>query len=478
MDSRIHFFSQKDVISKKVASERLGVRGRQANEFAELGFPILPGFILDTEIASEIDPKTIKKDISVLLEKCAGMVGKTYGDAKNPMLVKVVISSNLAITTYPALHNFGLVKPTIGGFDEWVGEDFAAHEVLFLVRGMLKIEERIKELEDKTKEQEEIASCLTSLDRALGIAGPSNELGKKPDAREMKITKTAAQYMDEYAEYFPKGFFDAPEEQLMITLSEISKMLQMDDQNDRDTALLIQPMVYGNYGKDSCSGDYFSRNVVTGNKKLQGRFFRGRFNETGASGQDISKIDPTHLKQLEKIAWTLEDKFKEIRQIRFTVEKGKLWLIEQRLVDQKSTQADIKLLLDLAGRKIVGNDYVVKAIEPLRLNEILHPIIDASSVKGLKNWKGGIAGAPGAAIGRVFFSTDALLEAKKNAHQQGEDERFILCLISSFAEDVKAIEVSTGVLTAEGGYSAHASVVARQYGKVSLVAPDLKIKGK
>ena len=109
MDSRIHFFSQKDVIPKKVAPELLGIRGRQANEFAELGFPILPGFILDTEIASEIDTAAIKKDLKALLDKCAKLAGKTYGDAENPMLLKVVVSSNLAISTYPTLHNFGLV---------------------------------------------------------------------------------------------------------------------------------------------------------------------------------------------------------------------------------------------------------------------------------------------------------------------------------------------------------------------------------
>ncbi|MDR1251583.1 MAG: pyruvate, phosphate dikinase [Treponema sp.] len=475
MDSRIHFFSQKDVIPPKVAPELLGIRGRQANEFAELGFPILPGFILDTEIASEIDTKVIRKDIKTLLEKCAGLAGKTYGDTKNPMLLKVVISSNLAITTYPALHNFGLVKPAIEGFTNWVGEDFAIHELLFLVRGMLKIEKRIKELEDKPKEQEEIASMLKRLSVMLGISGPSNELREKE--KPIPIDKSAGEYMDEYAKYFPQGFFDDAESQLLIVLSEISKMLQMDDQNDHDTALLIQPMVYGNYGKASCAGDFYSRNIVTGDKKLQGVFFRGKFNEFGATGQEINKIDAAYLKELEKIAWALEDKFKEIRQIRFTIENGKLWLIEQRLVDQKSTQADIKLLLDLAKRKIVDNAYAVKAIDPLRLNEILHPVINTPSVKDLKFWKGGIAGAPGAAIGKVYFSTNALLEAKKLAQQKGEDDRCILVAISSFAEDVKAIEVSTGVLTAEGGYSAHASVVARQYGKVSLVSTALKIKG-
>jgi pyruvate,orthophosphate dikinase len=478
MDTRIHFFSAKDVIPKKVAPELLGIRGRQANEFAELGFPILPGFILDASLVSHIKGGAIKKDVVSLLERCAAMVGKKYGDPENPMLLKVVISSNLAVSAYPTLHNFGLVKPVIQGFAHWVGDAFAAHEVLFLVRGMLQIEERIKELEAKTQEREEIASRLKTLGRLLGITGPSNEIGKKEDAGALKIDKSAGEYMDEYAPYFPPGFFEDAGEQLRITLEEIAKLLSMDDQNDQDTALMVQPMVYGNYGKDSCSGSYFSRNVVTGEKKLQGEFYREKFNEIDAQGQGIEKINPAHLKKLQEIAWTLEDKFKEIRQIRFTVENGKLWLIEQRPVDQKSTQADIKLLLDLAKRKVVDNAFVVKAIDPLRLNEILHPIIDIPSVKTLKKWSGGIAGAPGAAIGRACFSTESLLEARKSALQKGEDSRFVLVMTSSFAEDVKAIEVATGVLTAEGGYSAHASVVARQYGKVSLVAPTMRIKGQ
>jgi pyruvate,orthophosphate dikinase len=476
MDSRIHFFSQKDIIPAKIAPDLLGIRGRQANEFAELGFPILPGFILDTEIASNIKTGAIRKDLAALLDKCGGMVGKKYGDAENPMLLKIVISSNLAITTYPALHDFGLVKPCIGGFAKRVGNNFAAQEVLFLIRGMLKLEERIKGLEADAGKLEEIRSRLKILDRILGIRRPSNELGQKE--AELKISKTAAEYMDEYAKYFPPGFFENAETQLLLALEEISRMFRMDDQNDNDTAILIAPMVYGNYGKDSCSGDYFSRNVVTGEKKLQGRFFREEFDESAAVGQDIGKIDPKHLGELQKIAWTLEDKFKEIRRIRFTVENGKLWLIDQRPVEQKSTQADIKLLLDLAERKVVDKACLLKSIDPLRLNEILHPVIDPAGVKGLKSWTGGLAGAPGAAIGRVYFSTDSLLEAQKTALQRGLDTRFILVLISSFAEDVKAIEMSTGVLTAEGGYSAHASVVARQYGKVSLVAPELRIRGK
>ena len=463
MDNRIHFFSHIDVISKKVNPELLGIRGRQANEFAELGFPILPGFILDARLMAQYDQADMKKDLKALLDKCAALVGKTFGDAGEPMLLKCVVSTNLAVSNYPTLHNFGLVRATIPGFAKNVGDNFAAHEVLFLVRGMLRVEERIAELEEREQDRVRVAEVLSRLGKELASDRPS---------------KSALKIMDEYESYLPAGFFDSAFGQLELTLKEIARLLAKDDQNDGDTALMIQPMVYGNYGKDSCSGYFNTRDVVTGNKQLQGVFFREKFNEIGAQGQDISKIGEQHLADLQKIGWALEDRFKEIRQIRFTVEKGKLWLIEQRAVDAKSTQADIRLLLDLAKRKIVEDAYIVKAIEPGRLNEILHPIIDKASTKGLPVFSGGIAGAPGASIGRAYFSTDALLEARKSALQKGEDHRFLLCMPSTFAEDVKAIEVSTGVLSCEGGYSAHASVVARQYGKVSLVVTEMKIRGK
>jgi pyruvate,orthophosphate dikinase len=284
--------------------------------------------------------------------------------------------------------------------------------------------------------------------------------------------------MERFMDVLPAGFFDDPWQQFDITLRRISHMLKLDEQDDSDTALLIQPMVYGNYGKGSCSGAFYTRNVVDGVKKLQGEFFVERFNEIGASGDDINRIAPKHLKDLQRMAISLEDHHREIRQIRFTVEKDKLWLIEQRQVMAKSTQADLKLYLDLNKRKVVDDAFVINAIQPARLNEILHPVVDLGSVKKLKAASGGITGAPGAAIGRAFFSTDSLLDAYRDAQLKGEDRRMILVMSSTFAEDVKAIEVATGVMSCEGGYSAHASVVARQYGKVSLVKPDMKIRGK
>ena len=463
MKSNVHYFSQKEIIPKTVSPDILGQRGRQANEFAELGLPILPGFVIDSEIASNLAGEKILEKIKPYIKKVENEVGKTYNNEKNPLVLKIVISSNLAVSNYPTLHNFGLTSNTINGFNSFVGENFGNHELMFMIRGMLKIEEKIAEFENRDNDLKKIQKTLSELNAILG-----ND----------KIEKNANDIAAEYKNFLPKGFFDDAWTQLEEALLRISQMLYLDEQNADDTAILVQPMVYGNYGKDSSSGEFYTRNIVTGEKKLQGEFFVERFNEIGAKGDDINKIGSSHLKQMEKIAGQIEDYIKEIRMVRFTIENGKLWLIEQRQVVAKSMQADIKFLLDLYERKVADDIFVIKSVNPGRLSEILHPVVDLSSVKKLTGFSGGIAGAPGSAIGRIYFSTESLMEAYREAQLKGNDKRLILCMASTFAEDVKAIEVASGVLSCEGGYSAHASVVARQYGKTSLVLPDMKIRGK
>jgi pyruvate,orthophosphate dikinase len=462
MKKNIHFFDQGEATVKPQGLERIGIRGRLAMELAHLDLPILPGFVIDADVASHLGDFDVWSALRPWMDRLAKLTGKSFGDVDNPMLVKIVISPNLVIASYPTLHNFGLTDKTLTGFNHYVGENFGWHELQFLARGSLEIEIAIAEFENKEKEVKSLKQALKDLDA---------ELDSEMDAKKRK--SSVARYRD----MLPDGYFDDPFDQLEIALKRISHLLSLSDQNQEDTALIIQPMVYGNYGKDSLNGQFYTRNIVTGDKEIQGEFFQNKFNAIGTSGSDIADIAKSYHSELEKISRAVEDHFLDIRSIRFTVENKRLWLIDQRSVMTKSTQADIRLLLDLHARKIVDDEYVVKQIKPGQLNEILHPIIDFTSVKGLPCLTGGITGAPGAAIGRVFFSTDGLLEAHKIAQQKGQDTKLILCLVSSFAEDVKAIEVATGVLSTEGGYSAHASVVARQYGKVSLVKPEMKIKG-
>ena len=460
MSKSIHFFSNKESLKSNIDKTILGIRGRQLNEFSELGLPIVPGLVMDATITQDLQQANALPLLRPFLKKMGEAVKKEFGDAENPLLLKLVISPNLVIANYPTLHNFGLAKTTIGGFEKKVGKDFASHEVLFLLRGIFSILYKIAELEGDGAKQELYKEQLEKI---------GNELKKE------KRTESGETVMDMYQPYLPQEFFSTAEVQLNKTIQLISTLLSLEPDNENDVALLIQPLVYGNYDKESFSGRFFSRNIVTGEKKLQGMFFQEKFDEVDAVGKDINDIKPAYLEQLEAIAWQLEDHSKDVREIRFTIEAGKLWLIEQKSVEAKSTIALVHFLLDLYNRKIVDAEYVVKNVKPGQLNEILHPVINMASVKNLQHSKGGIAGAPGAAVGRVYFSADSLIEAQRIARLQSADTRCILCVPASYAGDVKAIEVSTGVLSNEGGYSAHASVVSRQYGKISLVRPDMKI---
>lgn len=463
ISNNIHFFNSKETVGKKVDKNLLGIRGRQANEFAELKLPILPGIIIDASVVQDLGDVKIYSEISSYLSKFGSEVKKTYGDPDSPLLLKLVISPNMLITSYPTLHNFGLTKDTVIGFQENVGEDFAANEVLFLLNGILTVVLKIEELEKNDQKVKDLEKVLHEIKESMKMG----KIGLKPGA-----------IMDKYSKFLPKHFFDDCKVQLEESIHLIARLLTLEEDTDHDVALLIQPMVYGNYSKDSYSGSFFSRNIVNGEKKLQGQFFAEKFNEVNAEGKDINSIKPEYLKHLQQIAWQLEDYTKDIRNIRFTIEAGRLWLIEQKSVEAKSTISMVQILLDLYNRKIVDAEYVVRAVKPGQLNEILHPVIDIMSTKGMKSSKGGIAGAPGAAVGRVYFTADSLIEAQRAAKLQGLDTRCILCMPATYAGDVKGIEVSTGVISNEGGYSAHASVVARQYGKISLVRPDMKISGK
>ena len=463
MAKNVHFFSSNESTGKDTILEKIGIRGRRAMELAALDLPILPGFVFDSEITSQMDTLPLKSKLKSYIKKLETGTGKEFGNPDNPMLLKIVISPNLVIATYPTLHNYGLTSETLNGFMKFVGKNFSQHEVQFLLKGNLEIERRIAELEERSKDVEAIEKAIKELDVDLG---------------EERTTAERKKSVEKYLKLLPEGFFTDAYVQLEISLKRISKMMELDELNQNDTALLIQPMVYGNYGKDSSSGYFFTRNIVTGQKELQGEFYQSAFDSIGAKGKDINTINKQYLNQFENIAREVEDHFKEIRSIRFTIENKKLWLIEQRHVMTKSTRSEMRTLLDLYNRKKIDAEFVVKSVKPNQLNEILHPVLNLNSIKKMKSLAGGITGAPGAAIGRVFFTTDGLLEAFKEAQHKGQDTNLILCMTATFAEDVKAIEVARGVLSSEGGYAAHASVVARQYGKVSLVKTEMKIQGR
>ena len=432
MDKAVHFFSRNKYVKDTKVWERFGIRGKQAMEFAALNLPIVPGFILDSQIAAHLDDFERAAELPDLITQFEKETGKTFNDPKNPLLLKVVISPNLAIVHYPTLHNFGLTDETVSGFADYVGEQFGYHEILFLIHGIFQVEKKIAELNNDKKNIKLYSDKIAKLDSVLNEETGISKLKK---------------ILEEMRGLLPDDFFTNAYSQLEYCLRRISTLLNLDELDNEDAAMIVQPMVYGNYGNDSGSGEYATRNPVTGDGAIHGWYVPDTFNSEDRKGQDVTSLAPKYVKELDKTARTVEDHFMEIRSIRFTIENKKLWFVDQRPLVTKSTQADIQLLLDLHKRKKIDDAFLIHALKPDQLNEILHPVIHPESVKSFTDISGGIAGAPGAAIGRVYFTTDSLLEAYRNAQQQNEDTRMILCMPATFADDVKAIEVATGVLS-------------------------------
>ncbi len=457
-----YFITNKTSAKKLPDSDLIGIRGKQAYDLVKMDLPVVPGCILNTEISSKLGKeKDILSVLKPFFDYYQKLSGKVFDSPENPMLLKIVLSSNLAIAAYPTLHNFGLADNTFDGFSEFVGTDFANHEFLFMLNGLFQVELRIAEILEDNKALDKYKKNISKLK------------GLNTD-KKINYTKVIGELKNE----LDPGLFRSASEQLEIVLKRISYLIEIEDTEETGVAILIQPMVYGNYGKDSYSGYFTTRDAITGDGNITGEFFQNKFNSAESTGKAIKSIDKKYYTQFVDLSDKLESEYREIRKVGFTIESGRLSLINQNPINEKSTRADIKLLLDLHAKKKISDKDVINGIKPGQLNELLHPVIDMSTVKNLKRIDGGISGAPGAAIGRVFFSTEALLEEYKNARLNDQDDRLILCLVSSFAEDVKAIELASGVLSSEGGYSAHASVVARQYGKISLVNPAIKISGK
>ncbi len=450
MDNIINFNKDLKNVDDKIF-KKAGIRGRRAIELATMGLPIAPGFIITSELTKQLPRINIKQIIKTAVTQIEKDIDKGFGNPKNPLLLKVVLSSDLNVPFFPSIHNAGLNENTVTGFAGFTGEDFAYGEHIFLLHS--------------------IATKINNLDendiKKLNVRSP-----------KQKNLENSKKTIANYKEYLGDKYSDDVYDQLgLILKGAADTYCDSDIDVDNSLSIMVQAMIYGNFGQNSYSGKYYTRDIVTGESKIKGIYSQNSFDIDKAKSKDITKIDKKYLDQFTNIAKKIEENFKEIREIKFTIEEGKFWIVEQFEVDEKSTQSHIKTLLDLNKSKKISEQYLVQHIQPNQLNELLHPVIDPRTTKAVKSIQGGISGSTGAAIGRVFFNTPKLLEEHKRAIMRGQDTNLILVMPATYAEDVKAIEIAKGVISTEGGFSSHAPVVARSLGKVAMVQPEMKIRG-
>lgn len=442
---KIHLFSEEGCDISAENLDQIGIRGKRVYELAHIKIPVAPGFILDSRSVRTLEKDKLTALIRPGIAHMERLTGKKLGDATDPLLVKILASSNLRIAgQYPSIHNVGMNETVLAALSNKSGQNFARHEYAFLLSNYGK-----------------------------KLCGLENEVFEP----YLKAPEITSEQLVEMTNKIPEGsrLSDDPARQIEDIIWRIREQYRDPEDPEDELSIMVQAMVYGNYTSDSISGEFYSRNIIDGKRELSGKFAKASF-DIDENAHDISELPGPLHQRLSDIARRLEENYRELRFVKFTQEGDRLWIIEQRAVDNKSTQATIKTLLDLLNQGIVTRDYVINQLAPSHLTELLHPIIDVASAAQVPHYTGGLAGSPGAATGRVFFSTEKLMTTHREATLRGEDTNVILCLEASYAEDVKGIEVSQGIISVEGGYASHAPVVARSLGKVSLVNGNIRLK--
>lgn len=439
--------------------DQLGTRGKLLSELAALKAHISPGFIMSADSLAAVvkmSSERFKDTMSPLISHIENGIERSFGGGDHPLLLKVVENSTLNfVSVTSSTHNIGLNDTTVDNFSSNVGDTFAQHEYANVIQRLLKL--KVSITPDKSVKNE-IAKIIKLLKNADSQASVSTAI-------------------DSARPFFGTHFFSDSYAQLKEVLS-IYKKIFSNTPSSQDSSIVIQAMVFGNYrGSSGGFGTMFTRNFITGEKPIFGSYFKGTFNALDVSKKYSLKVmSKKHYATLEELADVMESYFKEIRMVNFTVSNGVLWIIDQRGVAQQTAIVEMKTMLDLYRRSVVDKDYIVKKINVNRVSELLHPTLDLSTVQQSKCETGGLAGAVGAAVGQVYFSTPALMNAYRKAVMHSEQPDYILAMPSTFAEDVKAVEVANGVISSDGGYASHAPVVARSLGKVAMVNPDIVFK--
>ncbi len=440
----IHF-NQNEFLEGRDLQERVGLRGRNMLEMAQVKTPIAPGFIIDSATMQDgLKEKLTLETLEPAVKKIEALTQKTFNAPERPMLFKVVMSPSIQIGSIRSVHTVGINDEVAQGFARYCGEDFAYGEYRHY---MEQIGTRFL-----GKKMEEFKAV-----------GEANAGASHKDV--------CAQYRQKVVPDFPQNGF----EQLRLVLTSLAGQYLDDSMNEGiEAGLLVQMMVYGNFGEKSYNGQLYSRDIVSGAPELFGFFGHNEFDTTPDKAEKIEKIDSVYLEQLKAIAAQLEEKFLDIRFIKFVIEDDRIWLVEQTPVDAKSTQAEVRTLLDLNGKGLVSNEKMVNSVPPSQLQDLLHPIINHETTREMPKVVGGLAGCPGAAVGRVAFSTKTLLAEYKRCSLMGINSSMVLVMAHTDAEDVEAIELGVAVIASEGGYASHAPVVSRSLRKPCLLYDDIE----
>ncbi len=456
----------------------LGGKGANLAEMSNLGLPVPPGFTITTEVCTyyydhgQQYPAELKAEVQAALDAVGALTGRGFGDPKNPLLVSVRSGARASMPgMMDTVLNLGLNDVTVEALAEGAGDPRFAYDsyrrfITMYSNVVLGVEHHaFEEALEHYKEGKGV-----SLDTELGAE----------DWKQL-VTKYKAIVKAEHGSDFPQ----APEDQLWGAIGAVfdswmipraKKYRELNNIPESwGTAVNVQAMVFGNMGDTSATGVAFTRNPSTGERALYGEFLINAQGEDVVAGirtpQDITekarieaKSDrpsmelamPDSYAELVRIYGLLETHYRDMQDMEFTIESGKLWMLQTRN-GKRTAKAALRIAVDLAAEGLITEEEAIGRVEPAALDQLLHPNIDPKAER--KVIASGLPASPGAATGEIVFNSEDAEAARK------AERKCILVRVETSPEDIHGMHASEGILTTRGGMTSHAAVVARGMGK-------------
>ena len=445
----------------------LGGKGANLAEMTNLGLPVPQGFTITTEACTqyyedgEVINDEIQEQIMEYIVKMEEITGKKFGDKENPLLVSVRSGARASMPgMMDTILNLGLnedvvnVLATKSGNPRWAWDCYRRFIQMFsdvvMEVGKKYFEELIDEMKEKKGVTEDVE--LTAED----------------------LQELANQFKAEYKNKIGKDFPTDPKEQLMEAIKAVFRSWDNPRANvyrrDNDipyswgTAVNVQMMAFGNMGNTSGTGVAFTRDPATGEKKLMGEFLMNAQGEDVVAGvrtpqkiAQLAEVMPEVYEQFIGICAKLEDHYRDMQDMEFTIEDKKLYMLQTRN-GKRTAQAALKIACDLVDEGMISEEKAVAMIDPRNLDTLLHPQFDTQALKKVEPMAKALAASPGAACGKIVFTA----EDAKNWNERGE--KVVLVRLETSPEDIEGMKAAQGILTVRGGMTSHAAVVARGMG--------------
>ena len=463
MEKYVYLFQE----GNKDMKNLLGGKGANLAEMTNIGMPVPSGFTVTTEACNKYyeDGKKLSSEvidqIKEALEKLEAKSGKKFGDLENPLLVSVRSGARASMPgMMDTVLNLGLNDDIATSFSEKIGNKRFVYDSY---RRFIQMFADVVKGYSKSKFE-------TIIDEVKTKKGVKNDI----ELDENDMIELTSLFKDAYKEFAGEDFPQDP----IVQLIEAVKAVFRSWNNERaiyyrrindipsswGTAVNVQEMVYGNSGENSGTGVAFTRNPATGEKALFGEYLINAQGEDVVAGirtpspiATLKEEMPEVYEEFASIAQELENHYKDMQDMEFTIENGKLFILQTRN-GKRTARAAVKVAVDLVNEKMISKEEAVLMVEPKQLDALLHPTFTAQSLKSGKVVATGLAASPGAGTGKIYFNAADVIENKK----KGIDS--LLVRLETSPEDIEGMNSSKGVLTIRGGMTSHAAVVARGMG--------------